>query len=158
MTDGRLLIFFDGKCPFCIGWVKFLIDQDGRDCFRFAALQSDWTHRFFEDHGQPHPGMGSIVVWDGTNLLFQSRAISVVTDRLPGVWRFLRHITKLPGSLPDRIYDFIAIRRYRLFGRRDSYWLPEEAERRKFLDLSDPFYQHAKNGDQTEKPSHPDQR
>lgn len=147
MTDRRLLVFFDGKCPFCVGWVKFLIDRDGADRFRFAALQSEWTREFLSEKGLPQPGTGSILVWDGRELLRQSEAIARLAAALPGIWRLLSVIRYFPRRMRDGLYDFIGERRYRWFGQYKACWLPEDAEKRKFLDLEDPVYKDTGHAD-----------
>jgi predicted DCC family thiol-disulfide oxidoreductase YuxK len=44
----------------------------------------------------------------------------------------------MPRAIRDRVYDFIARRRYRLFGRADQCILPDERIRSRFEGLPDP--------------------
>jgi len=135
MPPERLILFYDGVCPFCIGWVRFLLDRDGHDRLRFAALQSDWTRRFFQERGLPHPGTGSIRVWDGQHLYDRSEAAGMIARSLPGIWKLAAGLQRLPKSWRDGLYDWIAGRRYQWFGRRDQCWVPGPEVREKFLDL-----------------------
>lgn len=138
-------VFFDGCCPFCVGWVKFLLDRDGHDRLRFAALQSEWTRAFLARKGVPHPGGDSILVWNGEQLLSRSEAVLDLAEALPGVWSLGRHLSFLPLQTRDFLYDFIATRRYQWFGSQPRCWLPRKADQAKFLDLSDPIYQEIKS-------------
>lgn len=141
MESDVRIVFFDGECPFCIGWVKFLLDRDAGDRLRFASLQSKWSHNFFEEKGLPLPKMDSVLVWDGAILYSESKAIIALAEVLPGIWHFGRHIDVFSEKVRNGAYRFIASRRYNLFGRKKSCWLPGEEYKRKFLDLSDPVYE-----------------
>ncbi|MGC9452071.1 MAG: thiol-disulfide oxidoreductase DCC family protein [Oceanipulchritudo sp.] len=145
MKSGQLLVFYDGQCPFCVGWVKFLLDRDGEDRLRFASLQSDWTRRFFGDRGLEHPGLESVVVWDGERIRTQSEAALALAEALPGVWSLGRHLDILPDDLRNRVYGFIADKRYKWFGKYEQCWTPKPADRIKFEDL--PETQKGENGD-----------
>ncbi len=143
MEGDPLLVIFDGQCPFCIGWIKFLLDRDGDDRLRFAALQSQWTRNFLSRHGLPEPDLESILVWDGRRLLRESEALTRIAGELPGIWHLGRHAEMLPEGLRDKAYRFVAERRHRWFGHKQECWVPKEGDRRKFLDLSDTRQQSA---------------
>jgi predicted DCC family thiol-disulfide oxidoreductase YuxK len=139
MARDHLIVFFDGECPFCVGWVKFLIDRDADDRFRFASLQSDWTARFFRQHGiDPSSQPDSILVWDGDQLRSRSNALITVAEALPGIWHGMRHLDIFPRDFRDRIYAAIARNRHKLFGKYEACWVPTAAVRGKFLDSGDP--------------------
>lgn len=140
MSNDRTIIFFDGKCPFCIGWVKFLLDRDGHDRFRFASLQSRWTEDFFESKEQAHPGSDSILVWTDGMLLEKSDAVAHIASKMGGIWKVFRVIGYLPKRFRDGAYDFVASRRYNWFEQREGCWLPTGTEKKKFLDMEDPIY------------------
>jgi predicted DCC family thiol-disulfide oxidoreductase YuxK len=135
MSGKQLIVFYDGECPFCVGWVKFLLDRDGDDRLRFAALQSDWTREFFAVRGLAQPGVESVLVWDGTRLLSRSDAALALAEALPGVWSLGRHLDILPDELRNRVYGYIAERRYDWFGKYDKCWVPKPADRAKFMDF-----------------------
>ena len=39
--SNKSIILFDGDCNFCNYWVKYVIERDKKDKFRFTSLQSD---------------------------------------------------------------------------------------------------------------------
>ena len=145
MDPEKLVVFYDATCPFCIRWIKFLLDRDGNDALRFAALQSEWAHAFLREKGLKHPGMGSILVWDGKALLSESSATMTIARALPGIWQVGAHLDIFPKSWRDKVYTFIAQRRYSWFGKRDECWEPDKADRWKFLDQKDRFPQDEKH-------------
>lgn len=137
MKAGTRIVFFDSSCPFCVGWIKFLLDRDGANRLRFASLQSGWSRRFFTDHGLRHPGMGSVLVWDGERLYRESGAVIEVLGCLGGVWQAGRWLQHIPAGIRDRLYRFIGERRTDWFGKYATCWLPREEDRAKFLDASE---------------------
>jgi predicted DCC family thiol-disulfide oxidoreductase YuxK len=147
MDRDHLLILFDGECPFCIGWIKFLIDRDADDRLRFASLQSDWTKRFLEKQAIEQTLPDSILVWDGEHLKSRSAAIIAIAEELPGIWHGMRYMEIFPRDFRDRIYAYIARNRHKLFGKYESCWIPRPEVRGKFLDSTE-------SADQT--PSHED--
>lgn len=154
MDKSCLILFFDGECRFCVGWVRFLLDRDANHRLRFAHLQGAWAHRFFESQGHPHPGPDSLVVWDNGQVRTASDAILAISGALPGAWNLFKYGRIVPKALRDQLYALIAERRYRLFGRYDQCWVPAPEERRKFLDLASTEAQHVAHG--TEAGHHPD--
>ena len=155
MGNDHLIVFYDGNCPFCVGWVKFLLDRDGHDRLRFASLDSDWSTRFFAERNLKHPGRESIVVWDGEFLRLRSAAAVTVAEALPGIWRLGRHIDIFPVRVRDNGYDWVARNRYKWFGKYDSCWIPKAEDRRKFLDLAKSSVQHRGHGDQADDDPRP---
>lgn len=60
--DDRPLIVFDGVCVLCSGFVRFVLRHDGKNQFRFAAVQSITGDALYRHYGL------ATTPWD-TNLL-----------------------------------------------------------------------------------------
>jgi predicted DCC family thiol-disulfide oxidoreductase YuxK len=148
MKEEQLIVFYDSNCPFCVGWVKFLLDRDGNDRLRFAALQGEWANRFFKEHNLKHPGMESLVVWDQGFLKVRSDATIALAEALPGIWSMGRHVDVFPRRFRDQAYDMVAGNRYKLFGKYDECWVPKSSDKWKFLDLETAGVHDAPDGDQ----------
>ena len=43
VTEGKVLVLFDGVCVLCNGLVQRLIQLDKKDVFRYASLQSEFA-------------------------------------------------------------------------------------------------------------------
>ena len=155
MTENHLIVFYDGQCPFCVHWVKFLLDRDGDDRLRFASLDSEWSDRFFTKQNLKHPGKESLVVWDKGFLKRQSEAAIALAGVLPGIWNLGRHIDIFPTRFRNDSYDFIAKNRYKWFGQYDKCWVPKLEDWRKFLDLESTGVQPANHGDTAEDDTRP---
>jgi len=71
---------------------------------------------------------------DADGLHFRSTAILMTLRRLGGFYGFLGAVgLMVPMPIRDSVYRFVAARRYRMFGKRDSCRLPTPDERELFL-------------------------
>jgi predicted DCC family thiol-disulfide oxidoreductase YuxK len=130
---GRPVAFFDGVCNLCNGTVNFLIDRDRRARLRFAPLQGST----FAELAARHPelrGIDSFVLSQGGRVHVRSGAAVRILMALGGPWRLAGALLAVPRPLRDRLYDFVARRRYRWFGRTDTCRIPTPELRARFLD------------------------
>jgi len=151
VTEGEKahpVLLYDGVCGLCNRTVQLVIKRDRSEVFRFAALQGALGHRILERHGANPSDLDTFyVVLDfnaalpieaeqNETLLARSDAMSFVLCELGGVWRLLGGLFRLlPQTTRDWMYNLVAHRRYRVFGRYDSCPLPSEKDRRRFLDV-----------------------
>ena len=72
----------------------------------------------------------------GERLASRSEAAGVILQELGGGWSVLGLALRgLPGWLRNWGYNLVARKRYHLFGKHDSCPIPNQKDRRKFLDL-----------------------
>jgi predicted DCC family thiol-disulfide oxidoreductase YuxK len=134
------VVFYDGVCGLCDHFLRFLIRRDRRQCLAFAPLQGTLAQTVLVPRGIVPSDLDSIYViadWHtpSERLLNRSRAIIHALLQLGGVWRLTaRGAAVLPASLADRVYDFVAARRYRTFGRFDTCPIPPPGWRDRFLE------------------------
>jgi predicted DCC family thiol-disulfide oxidoreductase YuxK len=125
--------FFDGTCNLCNGAVNFLIDHDPAGRLRFASLQGPTFAGLSHEHPELQ-GLDSFVLWNGERLYARSSAALRALGALGGPWRLAAALLVIPKPLRDAVYDFVARRRYRWFGRMDTCRVPTGAVRARFLD------------------------
>jgi len=131
---GQPIIFFDGVCALCNGFVDFVLIRDKGDLFRFAALQGDTAvavlnGKTFADKED----LRSVYLWDGQKVYGKSDAALRVLARLGGPWSFSRYLLAIPRFFRDGVYDIVAQNRYHWFGKHDTCRLPAADERERFL-------------------------
>lgn len=130
---GPPVAFFDGVCNLCNASVNFLLERDRRALLRFAPLQGATFAALARDHPEL-AGIDSFVLWDGARVHTRSSAALRAGMMLGWPWRLGGALLAVPRPLRDLAYDFIARRRYRWFGRRDSCRMPTPELRARFLD------------------------
>lgn len=130
------ILFYDGHCGLCQGFVRFVLKRDLlSEHFLFAPLDGEtFRTRIPEAQRSLLPDSVILQTADG-QVLSRSRAAFCVLETLGGKWRLLaRAFGLLPKSLTDTIYDGIArIRRSLLPPPPRSCPLVPEDLRRRFL-------------------------
>jgi predicted DCC family thiol-disulfide oxidoreductase YuxK len=132
MVDQRPIILFDGVCNLCNGWVRFVVERDPEGTFRFAPLQSDTAERVLAERDTPED-LDSIVLVESDAVLVKSNAVFRILAGLRPPWPLLRVFRFLPRFIRDSVYDAVARRRYRWFGRRETCMIPTPDIRERFL-------------------------
>jgi predicted DCC family thiol-disulfide oxidoreductase YuxK len=131
--DAPPVAFFDGVCNLCNRSVDFLLRHDRRGLLRFAPLQGTTFAEVARDHPEL-AGTDSFVLAQGGRVHVRSSAALRAAVALGGAWRACGVLLAVPRPLRDVVYDFVARRRYRWFGRRESCRLPTPELRARFLD------------------------
>jgi len=125
------IIFFDGVCNLCNGFVDFLVKRD-QGQFTFAPLQGETAARTLPL--ELRQDLKTVVLWSQGQTFEKSDAALMVLQQLGGIWGLMRVFWALPAPVRNLAYDLIAANRYRIFGKRESCRLPTPAERQRFLD------------------------
>jgi predicted DCC family thiol-disulfide oxidoreductase YuxK len=135
------IILYDGVCGLCNRLVQFVLKHDSQDHLRLASLQSDFAAQLLRRHAAAPEDLDTMyVVLDhglaDERLASRSDAAIVVLQELGGGWSLLGAVLRvLPRWLRNWGYNLVARNRYRIFGKYDSCPIPNEKDRRKFLDL-----------------------
>src|SRR4029079_6158907 len=127
------LIFFDGVCNLCNGFVQFVIERDPEARFRFAPLQSDAARARLGHAVTPGAAPSTVLLWQNDRLYNRSPAALLILQQLRFPWKLTAILFVVPRPLRDWIYDLIARRRYRWFGQRETCMVPTPDLRRRFL-------------------------
>lgn len=125
------IFFFDGVCGFCNGFVDLLLRLDRHGRLKFATLQGETAKKLLDRHDDL-PMSSSVLILDGI-IYEKSEAALRCFSVLGGAWRGMLVFRVLPRSLRDWIYDQVAIRRYSIWGKRESCRIPPPQERARFL-------------------------
>jgi predicted DCC family thiol-disulfide oxidoreductase YuxK len=135
------ILLYDGVCALCNRFVRFILRHDRNAIFRFASLQSAFAVPILSRHGGSPTALDTVYVvvnheLPDEYLLSRSEAILFVLKQLAGPWRAPASLLQLlPKSLRDAVYNAVARRRYRIFGRSEVCMLPPDQDHSRFLDL-----------------------
>jgi predicted DCC family thiol-disulfide oxidoreductase YuxK len=124
LPEGKILVQFDGMCILCSRTVRFLLNADRKNKLLFQALQNSPEDQNSE----------TIIVTNhrGLQYTYFDAALKIGYE-LGGIYKSIAIFRLLPKSWRKSIYQWVARNRFRWFGRRQSCYLPTEAEREKFI-------------------------
>jgi predicted DCC family thiol-disulfide oxidoreductase YuxK len=133
----KSVVLFDGECNLCSGAVQFVLRRDRRARFRFASLQSAAGRAALAAAGAPAPLPDSMVLIEEGQIHLKSTAALRIARGLRFPWPALAVLLLVPRRVRDVVYDQVARRRYRWFGRRQECLVPTAALRARFLDAAE---------------------
>jgi predicted DCC family thiol-disulfide oxidoreductase YuxK len=125
------IIVFDGMCVLCSANAQFVLRYDRRGYFRLAAMQGEIGTELYRRFGIDPANPATMIVVNGESALRDSAAVLAIWSGLGWPWRALTVLHRVPRPLRDAAYRWIARNRYRIFGRRETCWMPtpEQAAR-----------------------------
>jgi predicted DCC family thiol-disulfide oxidoreductase YuxK len=117
--DLRAVVFYDGHCGLCHGFVKFVVARDRLgDRFDFAPIDgAEFAAKIGAERGAE---LGDTIVLLGADgaVRTRSNAVIAVLRSLGGWWRVMAAVMGVvPRMLRDAVYDGVARVRRRLFTR-----------------------------------------
>ena len=131
-VDSNLrVIFFDGHCGLCNGFVDFILKHDHQRLFLFAPLQSEVAKFYLSE--DLRKDLSTIVFFDQGTTCVRSEAAIKILAGLGSGWQLMSIFLLLPRVLRDMVYKLIARNRYRWFGRDQTCRIPTSEERERFL-------------------------
>jgi predicted DCC family thiol-disulfide oxidoreductase YuxK len=126
------IIYFDGVCNLCNGFVDFVIQRDTNRQFKYATLQGTSA---LQNLSNQDLGLDSVVLLYDGNTFKKSKAVLKIFQELNWFYKAIAIVgALLPTVLCDFLYDLVAKNRYSFFGKKKSCRLPSAAERSLFLD------------------------
>ncbi|MCF6182221.1 thiol-disulfide oxidoreductase DCC family protein [Lutibacter sp.] len=130
----KTIILFDGVCNLCNSSINFIIKHDTKKQFLFASLQSDATKDLLLQFGIKNSPIDSIILVKNNKIYKKSTAILKISKHLNYGLKFCYVFIIIPKYWRDLAYDFIAKRRYKWFGKRESCMKPSLELKSRFLD------------------------
>ena len=125
------VIFFDGVCGLCNGFVDFVLPRDKNKALLFSPLQSEKAAEYLSP--ELVEDLTTIVFYDAGKIYVRSEAVLRALAYLGSFWKILPGFLVLPAFIRDSLYRFIATNRYRWFGEKETCRLPTADERERFL-------------------------
>ncbi|RTY75248.1 DUF393 domain-containing protein [Flavobacterium sp. ZB4P23] len=131
----KKIILFDGVCNLCDSAVQVIIKHDTKDIFRFVALQSDLGQKIIKHLGVNTQKTDSIILYQpGFAYYYKSEAALAIAKNLGGLFYLTTIFSIFPTSFNNFFYDYIAVNRYKWFGKKESCMIPTKELEAKFLD------------------------
>jgi predicted DCC family thiol-disulfide oxidoreductase YuxK len=133
VTAARAIIVFDAECLLCSANAQFVLRHDRAARFMLASMQSEAGVALYRQFGIDPADPDTMILVEGDRIRRDSDAVLAIWTGLGWPWRAAALLRLIPRALRDPVYRWIARNRYRLFGRRDTCWLPEPAFRDRLL-------------------------
>jgi predicted DCC family thiol-disulfide oxidoreductase YuxK len=108
----------------CSGIVGFVKKRDRYSRFEFVPQQSERGKELMKLAGVDAGNTDTVVLLINSQYYFRSDAALKVFRLMGGGWQLLYGFIIVPRFIRDYIYNLIASNRFRLFGRRDTCYLP----------------------------------
>lgn len=123
----KRIVFFDGVCHLCNGFVDLVIKNDPQHRLLFAPLQGETAKNilpssYLED-------LSTVLFWDQGQVYKESEAVLRILRQLPRYQVLARLLGLFPRFVRDFMYKKIARHRYRFFGERDFCRIPTPEEK-----------------------------
>ena len=131
-TPGPIIVF-DAMCVLCSANPAFVLRHDRAGRFRLASMQDEAGAALYRRFGIDPTRPETLIVVTGDEALRDSNAVLAIWAGLDRPWRMLATLRLVPRSIRDPIYRFVARHRYRLFGKRETCWLPTPDQARRIL-------------------------
>ena len=132
------LLFFDGVCNLCDGFVGFVADHDSGKRIKFGAIQRHKDLMAFHGAGAYAEGgeeaLSTVVLVQGGAVYTRSDAALRVFALLDPPTRYVAAFHLLPKPVRDAGYKLVAKYRYKMFGQVESCREPTPKFRSRFLD------------------------
>jgi predicted DCC family thiol-disulfide oxidoreductase YuxK len=132
-VETQPIIVFDAVCMLCSANAQFVLRHDRRRHFRLASIQGDVGAALCRKFGIDPADPETLIVVEGERTLRDSDAILAIWAGLGWPWRALTALGLVPHALRDPVYRWVARHRYRLFGRRETCWVPSAADADRIL-------------------------
>lgn len=129
-----IIMVFDAQCLLCSRWVQFLLKHDRRQRLQFASMQSATGAAMLKRAGLNSENLETLLVVVGDRHYRNTAAIFRLLHALGWPWRCAWVGWIIPSFLRDKFYRYIAINRYRLFGRRETCLIPSAEYIHRFLE------------------------
>lgn len=127
------ILFFDGVCSLCNGFVDFLFRWDTKNLFLVSSLQGKTAseklpEQFIKD-------LDTFVVLIEGKTYVRSTAVLMVLRELSFPFNILGYAGMIfPRPFRDWVYNQISKNRYLMFGKSETCRLPTPEEKAKFLE------------------------
>jgi len=120
------IVFFDGECVLCNSSVDFLLKKDRKKRLKFASLQSELASDMLQIIQNDPAGTETIIFYDEGRLLIKSTAVLHIAAHLGPPWRAFAVFLIIPRNWRDYLYDLIARKRAKWFGKREHCRVPDQ--------------------------------
>jgi predicted DCC family thiol-disulfide oxidoreductase YuxK len=118
MKENKHIIYFDGVCGLCNSFVSLLLKIDSD--LKFATLQGKSGQELLNKINFNNAEFDTVIFQKNDQIYTKSTAVFEIFKTIGGIWKIFLIFSLLPISLTDTIYRYIALKRFKIFGKLDQ--------------------------------------
>lgn len=118
MKENKHIIYFDGVCGLCNSFVSILLKIDSD--LKFATLQGKSGQELLNKINFNNAEFDTVIFQKNDQIYTKSTAVFEIFKTIGGIWKIFLIFSLLPISLTDTIYRYIALKRFKIFGKLDQ--------------------------------------
>jgi|TARA_B110000438_G_scaffold57063_1_gene57134 predicted DCC family thiol-disulfide oxidoreductase YuxK len=118
MKENKHIIYFDGVCGLCNSFVSLLLKIDSD--LKFATLQGKSGQELLNKINFNNSEFDTVIFQKNDQIYTKSTAVFEIFKTIGGIWKIFLIFSLLPISLTDTIYRYIALKRFKIFGKLDQ--------------------------------------
>ncbi|MFT4566422.1 MAG: putative DCC family thiol-disulfide oxidoreductase YuxK [Saprospiraceae bacterium] len=126
------IVFYDGVCNLCDGFVNFVIRNDPQGKIKFCALQDEQAVQIRKE-ARIEDNIDTVVGLHNEKIHTHSDVLFLVAEKLGGYWLFILPLQYFHKGFRDLIYRWVARNRYNWFGKRETCIIPSSDLTARFL-------------------------
>jgi predicted DCC family thiol-disulfide oxidoreductase YuxK len=127
------ILLFDGECGFCNKSIQFLLKHEKNKRLHFAPLQSE-VGQVLRNYFEISAKTDSVILIKNHAAYIKSCAALRLTLYMKGLWPAMMAFVIIPPFLRNLVYDFIAKRRMKWYGKVENCALLADEDNKRFLD------------------------
>ena len=127
------ILLIDGDCVLCNNSVNFVLQREKKPVLSFATLKSETGKALIEYFEIPDK-LDSMILIKNYSVHIKSCAALRLTLYMKGLWPILVAFVVIPPFMRNVVYDYIAKRRYKKFGKTNNCALIDPKYKSRFLD------------------------
>lgn len=131
LNSMKTVVFYDSLCGVCNYWVNWILENDTKEVFHFAALESDFATQFSLHFNYEFP-TETIVIWDEqVGFLKKSDAVIFILQSIKDSSNQKKALKLFPKFLRDWGYSIFAY--FRRYIKMSKCKIPSTEETKRFL-------------------------
>ena len=118
--QNKKIIFYDGVCNMCNGFVNTVIKLDKSNQLFFSPLNGKNAKNLLKDQGEKTNNIDSVIFYNNKKISIKSEAIIDIIKSLGSFYIIISIMKIIPSFVLDGLYDLIAKNRYSWFGKKQA--------------------------------------
>ncbi len=114
------IVYYDGVCGLCDGFVELLVKLDKKKKLKFSSLQSESGKSLLNKLNLDLEEFDTVLYKVNDQVYTKSTAVFKIINSIRGIIKLFLIFNLLPRRFNDWIYSKVAKNRFKIFGKLDK--------------------------------------